>query len=91
MNPLTEYRHGKRDDIIYWSIHIYACIPPTLQRILFPFCLQSDATASSNSSYAHSFAHIVLTQSSYSLAELTDIDPFDPAALLGNIGGFWGK
>ena len=36
-------------------------------------------------------AHIVLTQSSYSLAELTDIDPFDPAALLGNIGGFWGK
>lgn len=47
--------------------------------------------ATGNSPYAYSFAHIVITQSSYSLSELTDIDPFDPAALLGNIGGFWGE
>ncbi|CAM9435020.1 unnamed protein product, partial [Laminaria digitata] len=42
-----------------------------------------------NSSYALGYLRLTITQGAYSWTELTDIDPFDPAALLGNIGGFW--
>ena len=41
--------------------------------------------------YAFGYLHITLTQGSYSLMELTDINPLDIGTLLGNIGGFWGK
>lgn len=44
-----------------------------------------------NSSYAIGYLRLTITQGAYSWTELTDIDPFDPAALLGNIGGFWGR
>lgn len=35
--------------------------------------------------------HLSITQGSYSLTEVKDIDPLEIGSLLGSIGGFWGE
>lgn len=41
--------------------------------------------------YAVGSLRLVITQGAYSLTEVKDIDPLEIGALLGSIGGFWGR
>lgn len=61
-------------------------------RNIIPPCPQvRNNVTDDNSTYALGFLDISLTQGSYSLTELSDINPLDAGAFLGNIGGFWGE
>ena len=44
-----------------------------------------------NGSNAFGAIYLTLTQGTFSVTEITDINPLDIGNFLGNIGGFWGK
>eukprot|EP00904_Undaria_pinnatifida_P010737 jgi/Undpi1/6794/HiC_scaffold_21.g09270.m1 len=48
----------------------------------------NDSYAQADDSYARGYLHLTLTQGTYSVTDIRDIDP-DIGNLLGNIGGFW--
>ena len=49
------------------------------------------SAAHGNSSFAVGYLYLILTQGSFSVTEITDINPLDVGNFVGNIGGFWGK
>lgn len=40
---------------------------------------------------AHGSLYLTLTQGTYSVTDIKEINPLDIGNLLGNIGGFWGE